>query len=353
MQLSILLPTNRHGPATISRIAQVCSWASSDIEVIVRDNSGNPEKRALIAHFCDKHCRIISVDPCSSLENYSEILRLASGDFVFYVADDDQCFDRAVRALPNAIDLHGKDPSVAGFTGTYALETPQGTAIVNYKNTDSADPATRVAGYLNYPGPNMLFYSVVRRSLGERMTRCMNALPVFLSFHDQILCLLQLLNGKFVRIPHLLYAYDLGVWGEAESAQKCDAEFYRTAGLDLATNKLHWLICGFEGAALVMNSDVLPEMTSAKRQPIADLWFSMMFARFNNHVRLTFGSGLAATVDKACDELRRATHQLTFEKILSEICGILALSSQDRARAYFDFWSEMISRHHPLLRKSA
>ena len=41
MQLSILLPTNRHGPATIARVAQACSWASPEIQVVVRDNSGN------------------------------------------------------------------------------------------------------------------------------------------------------------------------------------------------------------------------------------------------------------------------------------------------------------------------
>jgi hypothetical protein len=330
----------------------VCSWAAPNIEVIVRDNSGNAEKRALIAHFRNDYCRIASVDACGPMENYSETLKLATGEFIFCVADDDQCFDHAIGALPGLIDRHGKDLSVAGFTGTYALETTQGTAIVNYKDVNSDDAAVRVGGYLSYPGPNMLFYSVIRRSIVERMARFLRTLPFSLSFHDQILCLLHLLNGKFIHIPRLFYVYDMGIWQAPESAQKCDADFYRAAGLDLATNKFQWLLCGFEGAALTMNSDLFPDLSFAKRQQIADAWFSVMFARFKRDVRLSFNSDLAGDAERLCAKLKSATGQLTFEKILSETYGFLALSSRDRARTYFDFWSEIINRRQPLIRKT-
>lgn len=352
MQLSILLPTNRHGTAVISRIAQVCSWATPSIEVIVRDNSGNAEKHALLAHFRNEYCRIVSVDPCGPSENYSETLKLASGEFTFCVADDDRSFDHAIGALPGLIDQHAKDFSVAGFTGAYALETSQGTAVVNYKDIDSDDAAARVGGYLSYPGPSMFFYSIIRRSIVERMARFLTGLPVSFSFHDQVLCLLHLLNGKFIRMPRLFYCYDLGVWEGTESAQKRDADFYRAAGLDLAINKLHWLLCGFEGAVLTMNSDLFPDLPSAKRQRIADAWFSVMFMRFKRDVRLSFGSDIADEAEKVCKKLQGATGQLTFERILSETSSFIALSSRDRARAYFDFWSELINRQQQLFRKT-
>lgn len=352
MQLSILLPTNRHGPVAISRIAQACSWAKPNIQVVVRDNSGNAEKRALISLFRNEHCKIVSVDPCEPLENYSEIMKLATGEFVFCLADDDQCFDHAIAALPGLIALHGKEPNVAGFTGIYALETPPGTSFVKYKDTDSDDAAARVAGFLSYPGPNMLFYSVMRRSLAMRMAAFLKTLPIFISFHDQTLCFLHLLNGKLIPMPRLFYVYDLGVWEAAESAQKRDADYYRAAGLDLATNKLHWLLCGFEGATLAMHSDLFPDLPPSKRQSIADTWFTVMFTRFKGSVRLTFDSDLTDDAEKVCERVRNATSQLTFEKILSDICGFLALSSQDLARAYFDFWSEMINRRQQALRKT-
>ena len=352
MQLSVLLPTNRHGPAAVSRIAQVCSWAGPDIQVIVRDNSGNAEKRELLAHFRRDHCTIIAADPCEPVENYSEILKLAKGDFIFCMGDDDQCFDRAIEALPGVIDQFGKDPTVAGVTGFYALETSQGTGIVTYKDLDSDDPAARVAGFLNYPGPNMLFYSVLRRDLAERILAFVKSIPFYLSFHDQVLCLLYLLNGKFVGLQRLFYVYDIGVWEAGESAQKRDVDFYRAAGLDPAINKLHWLLCGFEGAVLVMHSDTFPDYPAAQRQAIADQWFALMFTRFKGQLRLTFGSPLSDEAEKLCAKLWTATGQLTFQNVLLEISDFIALFSKSQARNYFDFWNAVINRRPPALRKT-
>jgi hypothetical protein len=77
-----------------------------------------------------------------------------------------------------------------------------------------------------------------------------------------------------------------------------------------------------------------------------------MFARFKRHGRLTFNSDLTDDAEKVCEKLQRATGQLTFEKVLAEICGFLTLFSPDRARAYFDFWNEIINRRHQLFRKT-
>ncbi len=352
VQLSILLPTNRSGPVALSRIAQACSWAGPEIQVVIRDNSGNAEKRELLNHLRREHCDIVSVDPCEPLENYSEIMRLAKGDFIFCMSDDDQCVDRAIRALPGLIDQVGQDASVAAINGSYALETQQGTSIINYKDLDSDDPSVRVAGYLGFPGPNMLFYSVLRRELAERVLFFMKAMPVYLSFHDQILCLLYLLSGKFVSMPRLFYVYDIGVWEKAESAQKRDLDFYTAAGLDPAVNQLHWLLCAFEGAVLIMNSDFFPNYPAQKRQPIADRWFSAMYARFKGGGRLTYGSPLADDAEKLCARLRTATGQLTFQNVLSDICGLMSLSSKSQAQKYFDFWNSTLNKHQPDLRKT-
>jgi hypothetical protein len=242
------------------------------------------------------------------------------------------------------IDQCSKDAAVAGITGAYALEMSQGTSLVEYKDVDSDDAAARVTGFLSYPGPNMLFYSVLRRELAERILVFMKAMPVFLSFHDQVLCLLYLLNGKFVRLPRLFYVYDFGVWEVTESAQKRDADFYKAAGLDLATNKLHWFLCGFEGAVLARNSDMFPDYPLAQRQVIADRWFSEMFMRFKGHARLTFGSRFTGEADKLCEKLLTSTGQMSFQNMLTEICSLIALFSRDNAQRYYDFWDATINR---------
>jgi hypothetical protein len=331
----------------LSHIVQACSWASPSIQVVVRDNSGNAEKREQIKRFQRDNCTIVSADPCQPLENFSELMRLAKGDFIFCIGDDDLCFDRAIAALPGIIDDVGKDPTVAGISGTYAIETSKGTALATYNNIDSDDVTARVAGYLSHGGANVLAYSPQRRATVERVFRFMGAIPFFLSYHDQITCLLYLLNGKFVKLPRLIYAYDVGPWESAKSAQEADGRFASAAGLDPAINKLHWFMCGFEGAVFIRNSDIFPDHSMAQRQKMADQWFSTMFMRFLNNPRLTFESGFAAQADAACERLRASQGRLSFVDMLTDICQLIALFSETKAQAYLSFWAEALKPRKP------
>jgi len=350
MQLSILLATNRTSLLACSRIAQVCSWAGPNIEVIVRDNSGDLRKRQLLPHFQRDHCNIIIAEPCDGPTNFSEILRLAKGEFVFPMADDDFCFDGAIASLPGVLGKYSKDSSVVGVTGAYAVEGSQGTSIASYQNAESDDVVARVDGYLSYSGPNVFVYAPMRREIVQRVFAFMNELPFYFSFHDQIFSLLYLLNGKFVKLQRLLYLYDVGPWGAAETAQKRDVDFYKEAGLDPAINKLHWFLCGFEGAVLARNSDIFPDYPIAQRQVIADRWFSGMFMRFKGHPRLTFESRFTGEADKLCAKLLTSTGQLSFQGMLAEICSLIALFSKDHAQRYHDFWSAVLNRRAPVPR---
>jgi hypothetical protein len=348
--LSILLPTYRHSLAAVSRVAQVCSWGGSEVEVIVRDNSGNAKKRELISQFKGEHCSIVFADPCEPGENTSETLKLAKGEFIFLVGDDDQGFDGAIHALPTVLKQCGKDPAVVGVTGFYAIEMTNSSAIHQYTGVDSDDAAARVAGYLSYSGPNLIFYSVLRREVVQRTVSFMNRMPVSLSFHDQILSLLYLLSGKLVRLPRLLYAYDYGVWQSPETAQSRDLDFYTAAGLDPAINKLHWFLCGFEGAVLIRNSALFPDYPLAQRQEIADRWFSAMFGRFKGQDRFTRDSKFAGEAEKICAKLLASTGQMSFQGMLAEICGLIALSAREKARRYHDFWDAQINRRAAAVR---
>jgi len=293
------------------------------------------------------------VEPCEPRENYSEILRQATGDFVFGLGDDDLFFDHAIGDLPGVIAQIGTDRSFIGITGTYAVETSNGTSLANYQNIDSDEARTRVAGYLSYPGPNVLYYSVLRRELVNRVFDAMNAMPFSFSFHDQIICMLYLLNGKFFRLQRLMYLYDMGDWETAEGAQKRDLDIYNDAGLDPAVNKLHWLLCGFEGASLIVNSDMLEMPSLAQRQPIADLWFSAMFARFKRDNRSAFGSPLTEDAERWCQKLWESTGQLSFQNILAEISDFFALSSATTGQDYFNFWDAVINKRQPPARRRA
>jgi hypothetical protein len=353
VRLSILMASNRPHLLACSRIAQACSWAGPDVEVIVRDNSGDAQKRALLPQFQRDNCNIIIAEPCDVRTNTSEILKLAKGEFIFILADDDFCFDHAIAALPELIKQIGNDKSVAGVTGAYAVELTQNSAILEYKDVDSDNPATRVAGYLSFGGPNVLTYAPVRRELVQRTFGFLRTQPFLFSFHDQIICLLYLLNGKFVRLKRLLYLYDVGPWEKYESAQDRDVSFYKGVGLDLAINKLHWILCAFEGAVTIRNSHLFPDYPMEQRQPIADLWFYAMFHRFKSQERLTFGSSLAGEADKLCDKLRKMSGRMSFHDMLADLAAFMALSSKDDAQRYFDVWNAVINRRKPAERPLA
>ena len=344
MQLSILIATNRRGLLVCSRIAQACSWAGPNLEVLIRDNSGDPEKRALLPQFQRDNCTIMLAEPCDALTNFNELLKRARGDFVFLLADDDYCFDHAIAALPGALDKVGNDRSVAGITGLYAVETAQASAIVAYQNVESDDVVVRVTNFLNYTGPNILHYAPIRREVQRRVFDFMNTLPLYFSFHDQITCLLYLLNGKFLKLERLLYCYDMGPWQSPETAQAKDIDYYKAAGLDPIANKLHWFLGGFEGAVLIRNADVFPDYPLNIRQAVADQWFSLFFLRFKGQPRLPFESPLLAEADKICAKLLTSSGQLSFQDMLAEIKKFMALSSPAHAQKYFDFWDAIINR---------
>jgi hypothetical protein len=166
------------------------------------------------------------------------------------------------------------------------------------------------------------------------------------------MCLLYLINGKFAPLQRLMYLYDMGVWQSRESAEKRDLDFYKGAGLDPAINKLQWIICGFEGASLIVNSNMLAMLPPVQRQPIADLWFTTMFTRFKGDKRSAFNSPLADDAERSCKKLLQSTGQLTFERILAEITDFIALSSREAAQNYFSFWDAVIHRRQPVSRRS-
>ncbi len=350
MQLSILLPTHRHSLLACARIAQACSWADPQIEVIVRDNSGDAQKRELISRFQNDYSNVIIADPCDVTTNTAELLRIAKGDFIYFLADDDLAFDHAIKALPGIIEEFSGDPSVVGVTAGYAVETSKGTSIDSYEGIDSDDVMGRVAGYLKYGGPNVLYYSPLRRQVVQRIFALMTATPLQFSFHDQIYCLLFLMSGKFTRLLRLMYCYDMGVWEDREAAQRRDLDFYNTNQLDPAINKLHWFLCAFEGAALIAHPQVAPGYSAAQRQPVADLWFSAMFVRLQQDTRNAFGSHLTGDADRLVAKWRASNGRLTFDNMLADISSFIALFSENKARRYFEFWRAVLEKRDPLVR---
>jgi len=57
-----------------------------------------------------------------------------------------------------------------------------------------------------------------------------------------------------------------------------------------------------------------------------------------------FGSPHAERAEALRTKWKTSVGQLSFEGMLAELCGFLALSSEDHARKYLDFWKPIVSK---------
>jgi len=346
IRLSVIMPSNRADLRALSRITQACSWAAPHTEVIIRDNSGDAAKRAFLAQIEKENCHLIVAEPCGAHENGWKALERAQGDFVFLISDDDVCFDRALAELPAKIAEVANDPSVIGITGAIMIDSSKGSNFVAYRDIGAEDPLMRLVGWAGSTPCNVILFSPIRRDVLKWTAEVLEAKPFRLSFDDQICSMLYLVRGKFAYLDRLLYSYDQHNWESRESAQREDLKCYTAAGLDPAVNKLHWLLCAFEGAALARNLSLAPGYTLAQRQSFADYWFALMFRRFQVDYREGYGSPFADKADTLCAKWKTAAGQLTFEAILADICQFLALTSPAHATRYFDYWRGFIGMRH-------
>jgi hypothetical protein len=347
MHLSIIIPSNRASLVAYSRIMQACSWASEDVEVVVRDNSGDAQKRELLGRVDQPNCRVIFADPCDADTNFVQSLLASTGDFVLFVGDDDSCFDRGIAAMSSAAGRCADDPSVAGLTGAYALEETHVSRIVSYPDLDSVDIVKRVDGFLGYQGPNLIFYSAVRRQLTLDTFQFMAGHPFQLPFHDNLYSLIYLLSGKFIHVGRLTVIYDNTNWDAAEVGVQNDLKFYLAAGMDPIIRQLHWFLCGFEGASLILFSRFGAQHPLAQRQAMASKWFELMFRRFAEDAQNSFGSDLALPASLVREKLLRGFPNFTLEAVLDDLCEFIRLFSPEKAELYHDFWKSIFVPTQP------
>ena len=324
-----------------------CSWASDDVEVIVRDNSGSQRKRAVLGQIDQANCRIMPVEPCDAMTNFRRVLDEATGDFVLYLADDDAGFSRGIAAIEAAAIRFAADPSVAGLTGAYLLEQTDRSQIVSYPKLDSGDVAERLAGYLGFQGPNLLYYSAIRRELQIEAWDFVLSNPIMLSFSDQINSLIYILGGKFFHVGRLTLVNDNANWEASDVGAKNDLKYYQAAGMDPAMRKLHWLVCAFEGAGLILNSRFAAAHTSAQRQSMANRWFEVMFRRFVGDTASQYDSGLMVQANQLHDKWRAPPGGFTLSEILADICDFVRPFSPEKAELYLAFWTAVLAGESP------
>jgi len=339
IRLSIVVSSNDHDITSCSRILQACSFAGPRVEVLVQDRSGSAAKAEFLRNIKQDNFNLTTARPDDARNDWTEALTKAQGDFVLVVADDDVLFDRAMTMLPGVVESVAADSSIIGVAAPSLIETAQGAEAFAYPNIDADDPLVRLSGYLSVDRSNVLLFSPVRRTTIVWALDILRERPLAFPFDDQLSSMLYLVAGKFARMTRLMHVHDTG---RTDATRSAEAAFYERSHIDPAINKLHWFLCGFEGATLIRHADLPSLYSPQQRQAMADMWFSAMFARFKSQPREAFGSPLTDEADKTCAHLRDAAGRLSFADMLADICQFIALSSQDNALKYFAFWSAML-----------
>ncbi len=334
------MPSHRCNNAAISRIMELTTLDPAKYELIVRDNSESLYKRELITHFQTSTLKYVPVSNCAPMSNASEAFKLATGEFTFFLGDDDRLPINGIEAIYKTVEENNADSSFGIATGTYLVESTSGSGLFAYPLLDQHDPNHRIASYLNEANAmNFIYYSATRTSTARDIFKFVENLPYQFSYVDLLMTLLRLTQGRALKTEQIIYHYDYSQWNSLKDSHNKDGSFYVAAGLPVEYNHLHYLFCGLEGA-LILDSNWVLERTGSDMSSASLVWFNHMFGRFVTQERV-----FAYENTKANQAILGYKKQLAKRKtfnlneLLVEICELLDITDHAGAQRYFNFWS--------------
>ena len=334
------MPSHRATHSAISRIVELASFDPEKFEVIVRDNSENSYKKNILSHVFADVLKIHFVPKCDATENAVEGVKLAKGDFIFFLADDDRPSIHGLEKLHNLAQSHADDETIASISGTYFVESRSTNFLFTYPPLNHEDPNLRITSFVNDANSlNFIYYSAIRKKHWQMSIDLINSFPYKLSYADLLITMLNLARGKSLKTESIIYHYDYSQWETLENSHERDASSYVAAGLPIEFSHLHYLLCGLEGS-LLLNSEFLFNQIAYDTSQAAQKWFQNMFGRFLHQERLISCANTAAYKKvMALKTNLRARSDFNTKDLLLDIAETINVVDPDGARRYFEFWS--------------
>jgi hypothetical protein len=338
-KLSIMMPSHNVGTRTNINILNASLMGNDDVEVVIRDNSGNAEKRDFLSRIKENNCRIMSVDECPGRENFISLLNEVKGDFTFFVCDDDYANGYCLSSIVKRIKKIESFPDFIGIAGGALIDHDNGTDAVLFSGLHKRRNLTRVENLFKSNWPSVFQYSAMRTDILRTVWAFSETLPVYMSYHDMLMNSLALLHGRVVTIKRFFYQYYNSNWATHEQHLESDAGFFRRMGIDPSGVRLQWLIAAFEGARTFIEKYHSAPLSQEERGALASYWFGRFFQTFLE--RSTNREAEGARFDKIAFDLSvkwRWRSQISLDEILNDIVDFYALSSPEIASAYYEFW---------------
>jgi glycosyltransferase involved in cell wall biosynthesis len=196
------MPVFNGGRWMAEAVDAILTQSLRDIELIISDNASSDETEAIGRHYAAADPRVRYVRQPANLgpyANHDEVFRLSRGIYFKWASCSDICLPgffagcvAVLEARPDVIGVYPKTLVLVDEAGTcydYADEL----------QLDVERPSVRFSRYIQHPGLNGPFHSVIRRSALQRT-------PLNLPFYGSDLNLVAelVLHGRFVELPDRL-----------------------------------------------------------------------------------------------------------------------------------------------------
>jgi hypothetical protein len=332
------MPTHNVGPRIRLNILNVCSLASDNLEVVIRDNSGDASKREFLQGMEGPNCRIIIVDECPGPVNTRAAITAATGEFVFFAADDDHVNSFGIPTLQAEIQKIVADPAIVGTSGIIVVDDGKCTTFQAFNRQFMPEPIDRLQGLLYTQWPSVFQYAPVRRNALMNVWKFASRLPVFVCYHDLLMNCLCLLHGRITYNERFIYQYFNTNWSNPELLLKSETASFVHAGIDASAVRLQWLIAAFEGAQAFLCKYTYADVPSAQRELLAQFWLQHWLARFTQSAWRQGEGGKFDAQALALALKWLVGRSSNLNDLLTDIAGFYALSSTEIAQRYFEFW---------------
>jgi hypothetical protein len=338
MKLSILMPSHNIGTRVKLNILNACTMGSDGVEVIIRDNSGNAEKREYLSRIQEKNCRIVIVDECTAEENVKLLLNEAKGEFVYFMCDDDGSSAYALPDILTELDKIKDTPAIIGTTGIFVMEEEARSKCIRFEHFNKTTSLGRFQDFFIQTNHSIFQYSPIRRSVQKEVWSFLETLPIRFSHGDIMMNCMFLMHGRLTFIERFFCQYINANWANDELCLKSNAHYFRAAGLDASGVRLQWLIGLFEGAQTYASKYQGVHLPEWERQALAGVWIQHWFPHFlhtscHQAEDAQFDAHSLKLVEKWS-----APKAFRIPELLDDITEHFSLSSPEIAQRYYDFW---------------
>ena len=337
MKFSVVCPTNRTDFSAYARVCEILSLDPSKFEVIIRDNSECPAKKQFFQSLSGSKHKLLNVQNKGASENFAEAGKLATGEYIYFIADDDWFFKSGFDSLH---ELASANKNLNCLTGGFLVSSSRGIGSMSYSGLDSQDPIKRMQGYLGV-GPNLLYYSAYKKNVFSLSWGLLERLPYAFCHADLLFVIPSLVFGNIISLKQLCYQWDIGEWEGADKAMGKRASICAAAGLPKEFSVMDKLLTAVEGALLI-NSKLLGNYVRYDRSEMAKLWLQNFFAQYQAcPFQDYFPESEEKNRVKKFRERLFSIGDISLLGLLEEISNLFREVDPAGAEKYYNFWSKL------------